>query len=524
MFYFFYLKALRFPFFNGLVESNVNQVVNNPVNNTNTVPATISTDLDDINDIIKASELAISNTNSNNVNSNSSYQQQSLIENNNNNKKKPTFKDSIEDIDDMLMDIEKKYTGQKPTQAQSKMIKPPLAHNQGGILAKNIVNSGNNGNQQNNTGSLHSILKTPQKTGPNSNTNTNANIRNSILTQFKEDPIFADLLNTTSNANTSNNKNTVANTPSRQSLANNSTMNMRRGSIHENKVDTLNQKKKFDDLFNNILDTNNTNGNNNASNNKSLSTRTLSNNNNSISNSNNNNNNLNRNNPISKNLFDDLFPDDDFTKPTNKANIYSNANTNNKKLNIPTMGATNQNKTNMNIYNTKNSNNNSNTKTGRDEILEEIFGNDLFGMNRSHTPAASKTNPLQSKKNLTHKDDDIFLANNNNNNNNLNSNKEKDPFFTGLEYELSFLKDDQTKAENQFNTRRSRFLPSGKRENLFNPNSANKNSAKAWNQPGIKIDSSGVNTGKQSGYVPSFMGSGKGEKSLFETHFIFTEI
>jgi hypothetical protein len=178
-----------------------------------------------------------------------------------------------------------------------------------------------------------------------------------------------------------------------------------------------------------------------------------------------------------------------------------------------------------NLYNNTKSNN---TKTGRDEILEEIFGNDLFGMNRSHTPAASKANPLQSKKTLTHganKDDDIFSTNNNN-----NSNKDKDPFFTGLEYELSFLKDDQTKAENQYNTRRSRFLPSGKRENLFNPNSANKNSAKAWNQPGIKIavgganaaptNPSGIGSGKQSGYVPSFMGSGKGEKSLLTVHFV----
>jgi len=108
-----------------------------------------------------------------------------------------------------------------------------------------------------------------------------------------------------------------------------------------------------------------------------------------------------------------------------------------------------------------------------------------------------------------------------------------DPNEFGLEYEPSFLKDDQNNKlnpDNQFNTRRSRYLPSGKQENFFNPTSipsatqVNLTSAKGgWNQSPIKIavggpNIGGVGTGNpgigsgKANYVPSFIGSGKGEK------------
>ncbi len=93
----------------------------------------------------------------------------------------------------------------------------------------------------------------------------------------------------------------------------------------------------------------------------------------------------------------------------------------------------------------------------------------------------------------------------------------------------------------EYNTRRSRYLPSGKRDSIFNPNtipSANNNSAKgggvaaggvgggagtggggnagggggaaAWNhQPSPMRINGGLGSGKQSAYVPSFAGSGK---------------
>lgn len=133
-------------------------------------------------------------------------------------------------------------------------------------------------------------------------------------------------------------------------------------------------------------------------------------------------------------------------------------------------------------------------------------------------------------------------------------NQQKDPFDFVLDYDQSFLRDDQNKhnMDNQFNTRRSRYLrfllplpffprnllvitynvyrylPSGKlqQDSLFNMSSATQNaSAKGWNQTPIKITVGGAGiggtggaghhpseSGKGGGYVPSFIGSSKGDK------------
>jgi hypothetical protein len=82
-------------------------------------------------------------------------------------------------------------------------------------------------------------------------------------------------------------------------------------------------------------------------------------------------------------------------------------------------------------------------------------------------------------------------------------------------------------------------LPSGKQENFFNPTSipsatqANLTSAKGWNQSPIKIavggpgamgGGAGIGSGKGGNYVPSFIGSGKGEKKSNYTLFLSNHI
>jgi hypothetical protein len=180
-------------------------------------------------------------------------------------------------------------------------------------------------------------------------------------------------------------------------------------------------------------------------------------------------------------------------------------------------------------------------KSARKDILEEIFGDDLFngfsknnqaGSNVNAVPAVSKANPQMAKRNSIvqanvngngpNKFEDLFSNNTTSNaNTNNKPNAGKDPFDFSLDYEPSFLKDDPS---NQYNTRRSRYLPSGKRLESVNNNN-NNNSAKggAWNQAQFKISdassgggggmSGGGGMGKQNNsnnsYVPSFAGSGK---------------
>jgi hypothetical protein len=248
-------------------------------------------------------------------------------------------------------------------------------------------------------------------------------------------------------------------------------------------------------------------------------------------------------------LDDFLFDDENF-KPLNTNSVKKIAAAANNNNNV---NNTNKNTNNANLFqeiggesfgNLNNSNKRKGVgqiKSGRKDILEEIFGDDLFSNNRTNSPMASKTKSNLSKKNL-------IATNTNNANNNPSYNKyddlftnnpskiaakNNDPFDFGLDYEPTFLKDESNKPDNQFNTRRSRYLPSGKRDNnnnnLFNVNtisSATKqqNSAKGWNQTPIKITVGNggigpvvgggpVGSGKQSSYVPSFVGSGKGDKS-----------
>jgi len=109
---------------------------------------------------------------------------------------------------------------------------------------------------------------------------------------------------------------------------------------------------------------------------------------------------------------------------------------------------------NHNVNNNKRKGINQAVKSGRKDILEEIFGDDLFASisNRAHTPAMSKNKPVANNRY-----EDLFGNNSNQKNSN---NQQKDPFDFVLDYDQSFLRDDHNKhtSDNQFNTRRSRFV------------------------------------------------------------------
>ena len=522
-------QSLKHPFFKGLSESSVN-------NTTSTAQIVQTVENDDINDILKASEQVLKpNTNVNKTEPKSNQVQLQPILPDKPGAKKTNYRDSIDDIDDMLSDFEKKYTNASNSNKNES--------SQAAINSKHtpkIVNS---------TASIQSILKTPQKANPNNNNNNNNNVtRDSILAQFKEDPIFGDLLQSNNKTNTSNNSNnnthanmshSPVNLNSAKKQAHNTnathtTSNMsnlqRKNSFfdsnNKNNVDSAMQKKKFDDLFNTL-----------NNNNPELSINKLNNNHNKTSNANSNN----------KKLFDDFLFDDENIKPANKkqpaagavgnqANAKANANHNfNESGGDVLNNSSNAKRRGVNPV-----------KSGRKDILEEIFGDDIFS-NRSHTPANSKAKPLISKTtapannnnnkpnqatntNATYNKYDDLFSNANATGAQNKANANKDPFDFGLDYEPTFLRDD-TKPENQFNTRRSRYLPSGKRDNsnLFNTNTIpsatqNLNSAKGWNQTPIKITvgtggigpTGATGSGKQNGYVPSFVGSGKGDKSSFK--------
>lgn len=130
---------------------------------------------------------------------------------------------------------------------------------------------------------------------------------------------------------------------------------------------------------------------------------------------------------------------------------------------------------------------------------------------------------------------------------NINNNRD---IFEGLDNEFSFLKEENA-SKPEFNTRRSRYLPSGKRDtsNLNSnagggsgiPSATTNQQLKGWNQSTIKIagggsgmfgagpnpssnnvnshnnsntTTNGLGSGKQAGYVPSF-GSGKGDRKMY---------
>lgn len=180
--------------------------------------------------------------------------------------------------------------------------------------------------------------------------------------------------------------------------------------------------------------------------------------------------------------------------------------------------------------NTTNTTNNNKHAKPKDP-LEEILEDDLFASLMAQTshqktqiPTIIKTKPPSvTKKNsttTTNRYDDLFSNNNNNPNNTNNLNKEFD-WLNALEYEGSFLKEETTTTKDGHSgLRRSRFLPSGKRD----PTSAASKAA-GWTQTPFKLNGGGAavlqpqmtvtqqTNGGGGGYVPSFGGAGASKPS-----------
>ncbi|RMZ96397.1 serine threonine- kinase ICK, partial [Brachionus plicatilis] len=315
-------------------------------------------------------------------------------------------KDSIDDIDAMLRDFEKKYDKNKEPN------KPPVSNSSAKNIPKPNVSAAN-------PTTPARIHKTPK----------NQQFKDSLLAQFKDDPIFAELMVSKPSKNVS----PIRNDSKRPSIVS----TQPRASIFEPakgpKIETSLQKKKFDDLFNNLSNI--------------------------------------ENKPAAKQVkpFDELLEEEN-GKPyqNHKHNIYH------EPINAEIQAA----KRRVNPI-----------KSARKDILEEIFGEDLYASIRVNPSAAGKKNPAN-----TNKYEDLFTG---------PKTKNKDLFDGIREFEATFIKDDN-KSDNLFNTRRSRFLPSGKRD----PNQ--QTSAKGgWTQSPFKINIGNSDANKQSSYVPSFIGSGK---------------
>lgn len=403
--------------------------------------------------------------------------------------KKVPVKDSLGDIDDMISDFEKKYTDSSNNGAGGKATDPFRANNAANMsIPKANMNMGNQ--------KPANVIKTPVMNGnkrnsivqPNSTNNNN--IKDALLAQFKDDPVFGDLLQS--------NKNQPNNLSGTNLQANRRNSNF--GVPNDNKMDSNMQKKKFEDMFNNL-------DNGKAGTGGKVDTKK----------------------PLANqhNFLDDILFDDEntFKQGGNKKPVMNPINSQNK------------NAAHADLSNEANARRRLINKSARKDILEEIFGDDLFNSISSKTnannpnPANSKAVPQMAKRNsitnntltnmnttTNNKYDEIFAANNGSN----QTKNQKDPFDFGLDYEPSFLKDDPT---NQYNTRRSRYLPSGKRVD-------SNNSAKGgWNQTqfkiavnnNININGTRLDSGKQNAnnsYVPSFVGSGKSNEKKSKCLFV----
>ena len=512
---------MKHNYFSGLQETSTANT--NPIQNQIVTPQIV--DADDISEVSKPTT---TKSNISKVNLKSAKNNKPQIPQPQFNRKTAKFKDSIDDFDDLLTDFEKKYSSTNNNNNSN--------INQGGI-PKPIPKNDKMVTQQNSTSPVRSNLKSPQH-------NSNSIFKDSLFAQFKDDPIFGELMQTTVTTNPTVPKNQPkTDIPLNNNISNNISKrqptlygNMNSDNIQRNntfyeasqmKIDSTIQKKKFDDLFNSITNPDATKQvNNSVPNNKNAYFF----NDDLFKNTNNNTNKNNSNNK----LFDDILFEDENKKPSAKKPQIQFQKPNNQGMNNNLFSDTN-----LNNSNKKRGLNP--VKSGRNDILEEIFGEDLFASmsNRSHTPAMSKNKPQLSKKvinnsNSNNKYDDLFK--NPNNNNNATATNNKDIFDFDFDSELAFMKEESNNKANEFNTRRSRYLPSGKRDSIFAIPSANKiNSAKGWNQPQIKIGGPGIginvggggggapvnnmgsgNQGNGGAYVPSFMDNPKVDKKSNE--------
>jgi hypothetical protein len=184
--------------------------------------------------------------------------------------KKPLvpYKDSIGDLDDMINDFEKKYSTNKAPDNNNNIRNSNVNLNANNASKTSVggANSTNSNNMMNaNNNSTRPVLKTPVHM--QGKKNPTANIKETLLAQFKEDPVFGDLLQGSNNNNSGAGGNkiptanlNISNTNLQQGNRRNSNLTSAGNSNLDanSKIDSNLQKKKFDDFFNNF-DSNNTN-------------------------------------------------------------------------------------------------------------------------------------------------------------------------------------------------------------------------------------------------------------------------
>jgi hypothetical protein len=181
------------------------------------------------------------------------------------------YKDSIGDLDDMINDFEKKYST-KPSENNNNNNNNRNASNNNSKPSIGGVNNQNNNNIMNASNSTRPVLKTPVHIQDKKN--STANIKETLLAQFKEDPVFGELVGGGGNNQGTNNMNSggikipTANlnisNPNLQlgNRRNSNLTSIGNSNMDANsKIDSNLQKKKFDDLFNNFDSSNNSNKN-----------------------------------------------------------------------------------------------------------------------------------------------------------------------------------------------------------------------------------------------------------------------
>lgn len=238
-------QSLKHAYFKGLQEVNANTPIKNP----------IVADLDD--ELAEASkpmtptqqQKSQFNTNSSKKNEYNHFQYKQT---------KIQSKESIDDFDDMLQDFEKKYSNQ---QENKKAAVTTNAKSDKQMAPKSGKFQGAHHNQQgkgNNASMKRSVLKTPKE-------QNSVAIRDSIFAQFKDDPIFSELLQTNTFQNSKSNsvqqkQQSGQQQQQQQQILNNNINLQRRKTVLDNgdanaNMESSQNKKKFDDLFNALNNT-----------------------------------------------------------------------------------------------------------------------------------------------------------------------------------------------------------------------------------------------------------------------------
>ena len=183
--------------------------------------------------------------------------------------------------------------------------------------------------------------------------------------------------------------------------------------------------------------------------------------------------------------YEDIFFNEEFNKQTNKTktnnaeniSLFQEAEERKYSSTLKKQNVSKQNKFHQN-----------------DDLLEELFGDDLFGGSkpRLRSPIINKDKNSQKSNHNKNAYEDLFNTN-------------QDTYFDTKDRISPWSGERQEKT---FQTRRSRYIPginSGKKDNLSKPTSGK------WNQVFTNSTNSATKTGienQKSSYIPSFLNSG----------------